>query len=69
MGVYQQMMSKKELKVLADDLQAKYFKGLEEKIFETEAETYAQIEIVEWILNAKSHRTFLTPFFGAFSGS
>ena len=63
------MMTKKQLKIFADDLQAKYFQGLKEKSFATESETYAQIEIVEWILNAKSHRTFLTPFFGAFSGS
>lgn len=69
MGVYQRMMTKKELKVFADDLQAKYFQGIKEKTFETESETYAQIEIVEWILNAKSHNSFLTPFLGVFSGS
>jgi len=46
-------MTEKQLKIFADDLQAKYFQGLKEKPFETENETYAQIEVVEWILNEK----------------
>jgi len=62
------MMTKKQLKIFADDLQAKYFQGLKEKSFATENETYAQIEIVEWILNEKkrsimfSLRLFLLHF-------
>ena len=44
------MMTKKQIKSLSDDLQAKYFQGITEKDFETEAETYAQIEILSWIM-------------------
>ena len=34
------MMTKRQIKVLSDDLQAKYFQGLTEKTFDSESETF-----------------------------
>jgi len=50
------MMSKRLVKSLADDLQAKYFQGIATNDLETEVETYAQIELISWILEGNHAR-------------
>jgi len=44
------MMTKKQIQSLSDDLQAKYFQGMATNDLETEAETFAQIEILSWVM-------------------